>query len=127
MADFGLSRMLVRRVPLEIVYQLWKKGQTTWEEYKEVATICREKSRKVKAQLERFFGPLLQKMTKKCFYKYINNKRRAKENLHPLSDAAANIARDEEKAEVHNSFFASVFNNQTSYPHGTQPQAGRQG
>ena len=50
MADFGLSRMLVRRVPLEIVYQLWKKGQTTWEEYKEVATICREKLIKVEAQ-----------------------------------------------------------------------------
>lgn len=74
-----------------------------------------------------FFWATVAEDDKKCFYKYINNKRRAKENLHPLSDAAANIARDEEKAEVHNSFFASVFNNQTSYPHGTQPQAGRQG
>ena len=46
MADFGLSRMLVRRVPLEIVYQLWKKGQTTWEEYKDFARIYKEKIRR---------------------------------------------------------------------------------
>lgn len=31
---------------------LWKKGQATWEEYKDVARIHREKIRKVKAQQE---------------------------------------------------------------------------
>jgi len=46
---------------------------------------------------------------KKCFYKYINNKKRAKRNLHPLLDAWRNITiKVEEKAEVLNAFFASV-------------------
>jgi len=56
------------------------------------------------------------KDNRKCFYKYIKNKKRAKENLHSLLDARANIAnKDEEKAEVLDAFFVSVFNSQTSY------------
>ncbi|KAK4824531.1 hypothetical protein QYF61_016111 [Mycteria americana] len=59
---------------------------------------------------------------KKCFYKHINNKKRAKENLPPFLDAGGDIAtRDEEKDEVLNAFFASVFNSQTGYPQGIQP------
>jgi len=54
-------------------------------------------------------------LQKKCFYKYINNKKRAKESLHLLLDASGNIAtKDEEKAEVLNDFFASVFNSETA-------------
>jgi len=30
---------------------LWKKGQVTWGDYKEVAKVCREEVRKAKAQL----------------------------------------------------------------------------
>jgi len=48
----------------------------------------------------------------KCFYKFISNKRRAKEYLHPLSYVGRNIeTKDEEKAEA---FFASVFISKTS-------------
>ena len=62
------------------------------------------------------------KDNRKCFYKYIKNKKRAKENLHSLLDARANIAnKDGEKAEVLDAFFVSVFNSQTSYSQGTQP------
>ena len=33
-------------------YLLWKKGRATQEKYKEVVKMCREKVRKVEAQLE---------------------------------------------------------------------------
>ena len=50
------------------------------------------------------------------FYKYINSKRRARENLHPLLDAEGNtVTKDQNKAEVLNAFLASVFNRKTSY------------
>lgn len=41
------------------------------------------------------------------FYKYINEKRRTKENLSQLLDVGGNtVTRDEEKAELLNAFFA---------------------
>ncbi|PKU43820.1 rna-directed dna polymerase from mobile element jockey-like [Limosa lapponica baueri] len=46
----------------------------------------------------------------KSFYKYISNKRRTRENLHPLLDVGGKIVtKDEGKAEVLYAFFASVF------------------
>jgi len=61
-------------------------------------------------------------VNKKCFYKYINSKRRAKENLHPLLDAVGNVnTENKEKAEVLNAFLKSVFKSQISYPQGVLP------
>jgi len=34
------------------VYILWKKGQATQEDYKDIMRLCREKVRRAKAQLE---------------------------------------------------------------------------
>ena len=54
------------------IYLLWKKGWATRKEYKEVVKMCREKIRKVKAQLELNLASEV-KGNKKLFYKYINS------------------------------------------------------
>jgi len=86
------------------------------QEYRGLITSCREEIRKAKAQQELRLATV-GRDNKKYFYKYINNKKRAKENLHPLLDAGGgNItSKDEEKSEVLHAFFASVFNSQTGY------------
>jgi len=102
------------------VYHLWKKGQATQEEYRGLIRLCREEIRKAKAQLELRPATVVSD-SKKCFYKYINNKKRAKESLHPLLDIGENIAnKDKEKGEVLHAFFASVFNSQIGYSQGSQ-------
>lgn len=51
------------------------------------------------------------------FYKYINNKRRAKENIHSLLNAVGNITgKEKEKA----SLLPSIFYSQNIYSQGTQ-------
>ncbi|KAK4806799.1 hypothetical protein QYF61_005595 [Mycteria americana] len=117
---------LTRELWLELrrkrrVYDLWKKGRATQEDYKGVARLCREKTRRAKAELELSLAAAI-KDNKKHFFKYISSKRRAKENLQPLLDGGGNtVTKDEEKAEVLNSFFASVFNSRANCSMGTQP------
>ena len=76
--------------------------------------------------LSQFFCPSYShdKDNNKYFYKYINSKRRARKNLNPLLDAEGNLViEDQDKTEVLNVFFASVFNSKTYYSLGTQPSA----
>ena len=60
-------------------------------EYKDVVRLCREKIRRAKAHLELNLTSAV-KVNEKHFCKYINNKRRAKENenLHPLLGVGRN-------------------------------------
>ncbi|KAK4830017.1 hypothetical protein QYF61_008280 [Mycteria americana] len=117
---------LTRELWLELrkkrrVYDLWKKGQATQEDYKGVARLCREKIRRAKAELELNLAAAV-KDNKKYFFRYISSKRRAKENLQPLVHEGGNtVTKDEEKAEVLNAFFASVFNSRADCSLGTQP------
>jgi len=102
------------------VNHLWKKGQATPEEYRGLVRSHGEEIRKSKAQIELRLA-IVVRDKKKCFYKYLNHKKRAKENLHPLLDWGENTAnKDDEKAEVLSAFFVSVFNSQTGYSQGTQ-------
>ncbi|KAK4810452.1 hypothetical protein QYF61_004232 [Mycteria americana] len=98
-----------------------EQGQATQEDYKGVARLCREKIRRAKAELELNLAAAV-KDNKKHFFKYISSKRRAKENLQPLVDGGGNtVTKDEEKAEVLNAAFASVFNSRANCSLGTQP------
>ena len=43
--------LLLRLWKKKRVHVLWKNGQDTWEDYREVAKVCRVEVRKAKAQL----------------------------------------------------------------------------
>ncbi|KFQ24241.1 hypothetical protein N331_03502, partial [Merops nubicus] len=87
-----------------------KQGQVSWGEYREAARLCRDKVRKVKVQLELNLARDTKK-NKKGFYKYLNQKRKAKEGVPTLVTNNGELATsDKEKDEVLNNFFASVFN-----------------
>ena len=58
--------------------------------------LCREKIRKAKAKLEHNLATVV-KENRKHFYKYINCKRMAKENLHPLLELARNVITQEKE------------------------------
>ena len=47
--NWELSLRLLKK---KRVYVLWKKGQATWGDCKEIAKVCKEEVRKAKAQPE---------------------------------------------------------------------------
>ncbi|KFO75083.1 hypothetical protein N303_07579, partial [Cuculus canorus] len=113
-----LSRDLLVKLKKRELHKQCKQGQGTWEEYRDAAWLCRDGIRKAKLQLELNLAREMKKgFYKKGFYSYVNQKRKVKENISSLMVENGDlISTDEEKAEVLNKFFASVFTDNCS-PH----------
>jgi len=59
---------------------MWKKGQATWEEYRNVVKACRDAMRKAKVHLELNLARDV-KDNKKGFFTYISRKQKTRENV----------------------------------------------
>ncbi|CAM4557941.1 unnamed protein product [Lepidochelys kempii] len=95
-------------------YKKWKVGHMTREEYKNIARACRNEIRRAKSHLELQLARDV-KSNKKGFFRYVGNKKKAKESVSPLLNEGGNlVTEDVEKANVLNAFFASVFTNKVS-------------
>jgi len=82
------------------VHGMWKEGQVTWEEYRNVVRACSDATRKAKAHLEIKLARDV-KNNKKGFFNYISSKRKARDNVGPLLNEAGVLAtEDAEKAEL---------------------------
>lgn len=93
------------------------QGQVCWEEYRDTAQLYRDGVRKAKMQLELNLASDTKNNKKVChtFYRYVNQKKKIKENIPHLKSKTGKLATtDEEKVEVLNSFLASVFTNKLS-------------
>lgn len=79
--------------------------------------VCRNSIKKTKANLE--LGLVRDvKGSKNGFCKYINSKRKVKENVSLLLNGARDlVTKDMEKAKVFNAFFTSVFTGKTGLQH----------
>jgi len=90
------------------VHGIRKEGQATWEEYRNVARVCRDATRKAKAHMELKLARDVRNDTKG--FKYISSKRKARDNVGPLlNEASVLLMEDAEKTELLNAFLASVF------------------
>lgn len=82
------------------------------EEYRASVSPCRDGVRKVKADLELLQGAGDVKENKKGFHKYINSKRKTKQNMSLLLNKTRELGI--KKAKVLNTLFDSVLINKYS-------------
>ncbi|KAK4818823.1 hypothetical protein QYF61_019860 [Mycteria americana] len=93
----SLAELLVELKRKKKLYDLWKQGQASQEGYRAMA----------KAQLELKLASVVSDH-KKGFFRYVNCKRRSKENVGPILIEDGHLTnRDKEKAEAFNASFAS--------------------
>lgn len=61
---------------------MWKKGQATWKEHKNIIRVCRDVKKKVKVHLELNLAKNVK--DNKKYFKYISSKSMIRENMGPL-------------------------------------------
>jgi len=90
------------------VHGMWKEGQATWEEYRNVVRACRDAMRKAKVHLELKLARDV-KNIQKGFFSYISSKWKTREKVEVLLNVmGALVMADAEKAELPNACFASI-------------------
>jgi len=103
------KNVLIKQREKKGMYRQWKQELVIWEKYNNVVWTCRDGVRKAKAQMERIYVKDI-KNNKKGFYRYIWQKRQAKDGVPPLINEKGELAiAYMGKAEVLTELFASVF------------------
>lgn len=95
------------------VYAMWKKGLATWEECMNGVRNCKDTMMKAKIHLEL---NLVREMkdNMKGLFKYVNSKRKMRENVGPLlNKVSALVTGDAEEVDMMNTYLASVFTSKT--------------